>query len=278
MNEIKIEEIYRHNYTAKVLNAVRQVWRDHMTYNFIGKKKQQHLFLFLLNCNATFQLKNGDVLFAPNDSLVYIPEESEYKVIFSNCDTISPYNCISINFKIYDETGCPFAFGNNIQVISLASYRHMYQMANDVADASRSALNSPMKTNGFFYILLSELSSYCYVNEYIIPQYHIIAKGIQALEKNCENTLSVHNLAEMCNVSPTYFRKLFKEYSGTSPQNYKLNMLMSQAKQYLLYSDKSVSEIADVLGFTSASYFCRIFKKKIGLTPMQYIQLKNKND
>lgn len=276
MKEIKIEDIYQLKYSVKVLNSIKQIWRDNDTYNFIGNKKKQHLFLFFLNCNATIKLKNGEKLFAPNDSIIYIPEESEYEIIFSNCDVKSPYNSISVNFKLYDQEGIPFAFSNEIKIFNLKEYPQIHKGAAKIADSASAALKCPMRTNGLFYLLVSDISSFCHINEHIIPKYNVIAKGIQALESGCDNQVKINDLAKMCNVSPMYFRKLFKEYSGITPVEYKLNSMISQAKQYLIFSGKSINEITDILGFSTPTYFCRIFKKKTGLTPMQYVKNKNR--
>lgn len=276
MKEIKIEDIYQLKYSVKVLNSIKQIWRDNDTYNFIGNKKKQHLFLFFLNCNATIKLKNGEKLFAPNDSIIYIPEESEYEIVFSNCDVKSPYNSISVNFKLYDQEGIPFAFSNEIKIFNLKEYPQIHKGAAKIADSASAALKCPMRTNGLFYLLISDISSFCHINEHIIPKYNVIAKGIQALESGCDNQVKINDLAKMCNVSPMYFRKLFKEYSGITPVEYKLNSMISQAKQYLIFSGKSINEITDILGFSTPTYFCRIFKKKTGLTPMQYVKNKNR--
>jgi len=72
-------------------------------------------------------------------------------------------------------------------------------------------------------------------------------------------------------------RKLFKEYSGMTPMDYKLNAMIGQAKQHLTYSERSVAEIAEMLGFSSATYFCRMFKKKTGVTPMEYVKGNGKH-
>lgn len=276
MKEIKIEDIYQLKYSVKVLNSIKQIWRDNDTYNFIGNKKKQHLFLFFLNCNATIKLKNGEKLFAPNDSIIYIPEESEYEIIFSNCDVKSPYNSISVNFKLYDQEGIPFAFSNEIKIFNLKEYPQIHKGAAKIADSDSAALKCPMRTNGLFYLLISDISSFCHINEHIVPKYNVIAKGIQALESGCDNQVKINDLAKMCNVSPMYFRKLFKEYSGITPVEYKLNSMISQSKQYLIFSGKSINEITDILGFSTPTYFCRIFKKKTGLTPMQYVKNKNR--
>jgi AraC-like DNA-binding protein len=236
MNEIKIEDIYQLKYSVKVLNSIKQIWRDNDTYNFIGNKKKQHLFLFFLNCNATIKLKNGEKIFAPNDSIIYIPEESEYEIIFSNCDVKSPYNSISVNFKLYDQEGIPFAFSNEIKIFNLKEYPQIHKGAAKIADSASAALKCPMRTNGLFYLLVSDISSFCHINEHIIPKYNVIAEGIKVLENGCDNQVKINDLAKMCNVSPMYFRKLFKEYAGVTPVEYKLNSMISQAKQYLIFS------------------------------------------
>lgn len=272
MNEIRVEHLYKLKYTANVLNAIKQKWIKNDTYNFIGNKKKQHLFLCLLNCSAVYTLKDGSKIYAPQNSIVYTPEESEYEVRFIECDTYAEYNCISINFKLYDENNMPFCLDNNIKIYSLKHSSKIIQIFHEIADNYQYAIHSPMRIIGLFYILLSDIGSYYHIKNNILPKYNVIVKGINALEGKSINDVKIGDLAKMCNVSPVYFRKLFKGYSNSTPMDYKLNMMISQAKQYLVYSNKSVSEIADILGFSSHTYFCRIFKKKTGLTPTQYIK------
>ncbi len=278
MREIKIENLYRLSYTARVLNALKSRWSEKDSYNFIGNKKQQHLLVCFLNCGAEYTLKNGSKIIAPQNSIVYVPEGSEYEIKFTNCNTTVPYNSISINFKLFDENNMPFCLDKDIKIYSLKHTSHILQNFHDIADHYQYAIRSPMKIAGLFYILLSDIGNYYHTKNNILPKYNVIAKGINALESKCINDIKISDLAKMCNVSPIYFRKLFKEYSGVTPLDYKLNTLITQAKQHLVFSDKPINEIADILGFSSPTYFCRIFKKKTGLTPMQYIQneLKSK--
>jgi AraC-like DNA-binding protein len=74
----------------------------------------------------------------------------------------------------------------------------------------------------------------------------------------------------MCNVSQNYFCRLFKEYSGITPQDFLLKAKLSKAKIALKETSLSVFEIAEQCGFQDASYFCRIFKKKTGVSPLKY--------
>lgn len=270
MNIIPIENAYQRSYTATVLNAIKQNWTNNDTYNFIGNPKKQHLLLCFFNCSAIYTFKDGTELFAPRNTIVYTPEECEYKVKFTNCDTTTSYNCIGINFKLYDENMLPFCFDRNIKIYTIHDASSIIKNFHELSKNNQYALQSPMKIAGLFYILLSDIGHYYHAKHDILPKYNIISKGIHALENTCVNDIKIGDLAKKCNVSPIYFRKLFKEYAGISPMEYKLNALITQAKQQLVYSDKSIEEIAEILGFSSASYFCRIFKKKTGLTPLQY--------
>lgn len=277
MNEIKIEDLYQINYSAKVLNALKQKWSDDDSYDFIGNKKKQHLLLCLLNCSAIYTLKDGTQIIAPHNSIVYTPEESEYKIRFTDCNASEDYNCISINFKLYDDKNIPFCFDNGIKIYTVKKSSHILQSFHDVADNCQYAIVSPMKIAGLFYVLLSDISKYYRTKNNILSKYNVIAKGIETLESNCTNDITINDLAKLCNVSPIYFRRLFKEYSGTTPMEYKLNSIIEQAKQHLIFSNKQINEIADILGFSSPTYFCRIFKKKTGITPMQYIKIESDN-
>lgn len=277
MNVIPIENAYQKNYTAVVLNAIKNNWFNDETYNFIGSPKKQHLFLCFFNCSALYSFKDGTEYFVPRNSIVYTPEECEYKVTFTDCDTTEKYNCISINFKLYDEDKHPFCFDRNIKLFTLKNASSIIENFHALSENFQYALPSPMKIAGLFYILLSDIGRYYHAKHNIIPRYNVIAKGINVLETTCVNDIRISDLAKICNVSPIYFRKLFKEYSGVSPLEYKLNALITQAKQQLVYSGKSIGEIADILGFSSVSYFCRIFKKKTGLTPLQYIKSETAN-
>ena len=82
---------------------------------------------------------------------------------------------------------------------------------------------------------------------------------------------NISEIAKMCHVSPSYFRKLFKAYSGMSPIDYQIQMKISHAKRLLQTNTMSISEISDTLGFFDTAYFCKLFKKYTGLFEYRYI-------
>ena len=97
-----------------------------------------------------------------------------------------------------------------------------------------------------------------------------IAKGIMYMENDMNQEKSISQIAEMCHVSPSYFRKLFKKYSGLSPIEYQIQTKMSRAKELIMTNTMQITEISYALGFFDASYFCKLFKKHVGLSPKEY--------
>ena len=81
---------------------------------------------------------------------------------------------------------------------------------------------------------------------------------------------TVRYFAEAVFLSPNYFGDLIKKETGKSPQEYIQAKIMDLAKDMLLGSEKSVSQIAYDLGFQYSQHFNRVFKRNTGLSPNEY--------
>lgn len=84
--------------------------------------------------------------------------------------------------------------------------------------------------------------------------------------------IDLEEIAGEVSMSYSWFRKLFKEYTGMSPASYIQEMKMERAKTMLMASELSVKEIAYLLNFESVSYFSATFKTRTGKTPSEYRQ------
>lgn len=79
-------------------------------------------------------------------------------------------------------------------------------------------------------------------------------------------------LANICNISEVYFRKLFAKVYGVSPHQYIISARINKAKQLLSEGLFKINAIAEMCGFSSTYHFCRIFKQKTGITPTEYMK------
>ncbi|RFZ94023.1 AraC family transcriptional regulator [Mucilaginibacter conchicola] len=81
---------------------------------------------------------------------------------------------------------------------------------------------------------------------------------------------TVKYLADQVNLSPAYLGDLLKKETGRNAQDHIHLHLIEAAKNILLGSDKSVGEIAYLLGFEYPQYFSKLFKQKTGKTPVEF--------
>jgi AraC-like DNA-binding protein len=67
-----------------------------------------------------------------------------------------------------------------------------------------------------------------------------------------------------------YLSHAFKREYGVSPINYMITRRIEESKYLLAETDLSMSQIAQLLGFSSLSYFSQVFRKTQGISPMEY--------
>lgn len=78
------------------------------------------------------------------------------------------------------------------------------------------------------------------------------------------------SIAKTLNIGYSWFRRVFKQYTGFSPAQYQLEIKLQKSKELLASTVLPVKEIAFHLNFESASYFVTFFKSKTGLSPGEY--------
>jgi AraC-like DNA-binding protein len=90
-----------------------------------------------------------------------------------------------------------------------------------------------------------------------------VARGLLA----SKGLPSVNYMAERLNISAGYLSDVLKQESGKTALEHIHIYLISEAKNRLIGENRSVSEIAYALGFENLSYFSRLFKKEVGVSP-----------
>ena len=89
-----------------------------------------------------------------------------------------------------------------------------------------------------------------------------------------EGLPTVRYFADKVFLSPNYFGDLIKKETGMTAQELIRNKLIEQAKEYIVGTDKKLSQIAYELGFQYSQHFNRLFKKSVGYTPNEYRKLQ----
>lgn len=99
--------------------------------------------------------------------------------------------------------------------------------------------------------------------------------AVKIIQRDFRSDISVEQLAARCNLSVSYFHKLFVQRTGTTPNRYLMMTRLSAAKAMLLSSEQSVAQIAECCGFSSQGYFCDCMKKYTDMSPRQFRRSAN---
>ena len=97
-----------------------------------------------------------------------------------------------------------------------------------------------------------------------------VVRCMEYIDLHLHSKITVEDLAEEVGLSPSYLSVLFKEETGLAVSEYITNQGIDIAKNMLLHSDYTSSEIASFLNFSTQSHFIQVFKKKEGMTPNEY--------
>jgi AraC-like DNA-binding protein len=89
------------------------------------------------------------------------------------------------------------------------------------------------------------------------------------IHTHLDRELSLVELAEVINISPTYFASLFKKALDISPHQYVIQQRVERAKTMLSKTDLAIADIALQVGFSSQSHLTQQFKSLTGMTPKQ---------
>lgn len=129
----------------------------------------------------------------------------------------------------------------------------------------------------YFVLQLNNLSHQnlesVYNKEKFIPPH--ILKVIEYLNKHYTENLTLTEISNKFYTSKGTLIYNFNKYMKCSPIEYLLSIKITKAKEYLQKTNKSIEEISELCGFSSANYFGLVFKKKESISPLAYRKHQN---
>jgi two-component system response regulator YesN len=123
--------------------------------------------------------------------------------------------------------------------------------------------------NGICDLLVSQHKNY---------KNHMIKTIQDYIDSHITDKLSLNTIASLFGISPNYLSQLFKKTTGVGFNEYITAKKIALAKIRLMESDLKIYEIAEELGFESAFYFSKVFKKVEGCPPREFIQKNTSED
>ena len=213
----------------------------------------------ILKGNGKFYTDNQDAVNVMPGDIVIVPSGATYTSHWSGASEII---YITFHFIIKD------LFDGAYEIQKISGYSRLkkdFEFAyNNITVPDKS-----FKVLSVFYDMLSEI----YPKIKSASKRHIsvsVKKTLDYITVNYKKDITVAELSEIANLSPSRFFTVFKKETGMTPICYKNHICIKNAEKMLLTTNLSIEEIGESLGFNSASYFRRTFKKYTGKSPREY--------
>lgn len=92
----------------------------------------------------------------------------------------------------------------------------------------------------------------------------------QYIDEHFSENISLDTLSNLTYMNKYYMVHIFKKHKGIPPINYLIERRIAEAKYLLETTNYPVAKVAQAIGFSSQSYFSQVFRKELGMTPLQY--------
>ena len=230
----------------------------HWVFGEYKSSRPKDGIIYVLDGSATYEMEDGNRISVHRDDLLYMPKNTHY---LTRCGD-DPFHHMTINFTVNGELPLP-------QLRHCEAFeRTKQEMTRIVNEWAGRHPYYRERCLGLLYLFL------CGQIQLLEKDAAGAAERVQnamiLLNGDNKDTITVSALAESCNMSETYFRRLFFRAFGVSPQNYITRKKVSYACDLLLNTGLSVEEISYESGYRDSNYFCRIFKKEMGCSPSFY--------
>ncbi len=236
----------------------------------IHRNRYLHGIVYYPEDTTVFSFIDGPDIQTRQGSIVYLPKGSNYNVIQSGK---IGQGCWCINFlAVNDLSSNPFV----LELRSPEKAQNLFAAATKIYRERRTAFDP--KIRSIFYEILG-LMEVEYAQKYTpSSKAQIIAPAIDYIKKNyLDKAINSDELAEMCGVSGTYFRRVFADIYSMTPIKYVNHIRIKRAKELIdsgIYA--SVSDVAYLCGFTDDCYFRKVFKAETRMTPKEYARLSRR--
>lgn len=259
LSEFENTDISLHHFVGFV-----QHWKHNASFNCLSQPRPNNGLTYILCHEALYRLPDGNTLRARQNSIVYIPEQSNYQVSFSVDQSVTPVSTLLINFLLTDGEGKRLVFGRQPTILYVD---HNKQFLSDFEEiVSLCFTKNNLKTKGMLYTMLHHIWQKRQAKEV-----DAIENAVSYIDRHLTGEgMTLPLLARRFAMSETTFRRKFRERMGMSPIAYINLQKVERAKMMLNSVESTVEAICDALNYYDTAYFYKQFKKATGMTPMEY--------
>lgn len=243
--------------------------------------------LYITDANISYHLKENDLLILKPDSTHYGHKKISKKTKFAwlHFRSVGEYFYSNEFHLLKEERKSLSTYADRQSTLTLPLYKKMTPMESSEfssifsklisanidkyqqKETQNQALLSPLKCQELFFRLLSFVQVFqpqrnssellaTNIMEYILQNYH--------------THLTLEGIADYFNFHPVHIIRCLKKEYGITPNKAIIQIRLDNAKKILITSNLSINKISEYVGFSSPSYFNKVFREFTHMTPREY--------
>lgn len=152
--------------------------------------------------------------------------------------------------------------------IGLGYICNKLNIRNSYFEAKKQIYNKQIKR--FKNVFDFEVNNENKINNKVSYKDEIVKKSKLYVKENIEGEITLNVVAQYLNISKNYFCSMFKQETGINFLNYIVQQKIERAKKMLIEENMKVYEVSERLGYNDTTYFSKLFKRNVGVTPQEY--------
>lgn len=244
------------DFDIKNIDAHSTIFSEKNIVDYTTSGRKQHLFHLITSGKRTYYI-NDEIFNISANQVLFIPNGTAYK---TEAHSSNDRHCAGIGI-VFDAT-----FDDNTEIsFPQAIYstpcdtktKELFERINMVCN------HHPIKLTKLKSLIFDLISHLAKDND---NKMKIILKpALDSFASTYKENLPIEYYAQKCNLSESYFRKIFKDTIGMSPINYRNELRFAEAERlYLLY--RNIGRAATEVGFCDEVFFTKLYKKRFGIS------------
>lgn len=245
--------------------------KNYKNSQLIHKHRQSHGFVYYKSGNSIYNFKGGKSVKAESGRFLYLPKYSSYTVSVNDYGEIYCINLLCNDDVFNIKNSNPNMRSFSFELSRVLEVESLYKKVVREMFFKRPYYELTVKS------LVYNLAAIIYSEKYSAYVPTQTSEKLQPAityinEHYIERDLNIPNLARMCNLSESYFRRLFIKCYNKSPIKYINERRINYATEFLQSGLYSISEVAVFSGFEDLGYFSRVYKRITGEMPSEILK------
>lgn len=271
MKKSNFNKLYGMDFNLYHLFAMNQHWKDGSCFTTPRGGRRTSALLYLKDSRVRCVLSDGSEICADKGCVLYLPQNSEYTTYFYKKSGEAAESRL-VEFELRHSSGRTFTPSDTVDIVSQNEEKACAELFDEAVRIFEAPVFSYSEIKSVVYSLITEITKESRKADMYSKEFSPIAPAIAFIEKNSVVGVSVAQLADMCHISEVSFRTLFKKYYGMTPSEYCMGQKIAKAKKLLRSDMYYIGEISQMLGFEDSAYFSKVFKKRTGMLPKEYMK------